>query len=535
MSKTSNFFKTTAILSTALFTLLGGCLVEEPIDYTTATNTVSDDGAQQDTDVFDSTAPTAVSVLIDNGAASTNTTAVTLDMSATDDVAVTDYYASESAATPQASDSGWESYQQSTAFTLSGSNSLGVFQRTVNVWFKDAAGNVSESVDASISLGVYDTTAPNAVSVVIDNGTESTSNATVTLTLSATDDQAVTGYYASESAVTPQAGDSGWDNYSTSVSYSFDNATAGTKTVNIWFKDAAGNVTQTHVSDLIVFQSLGKNNRIEAGNNNSCAISDNNTAICWGNFGWTSPISVPSDLGEISDIASGYLHACAIVADNSSVRCWGSNYSGEQNIPTGFGVVKDISAGGRSTCALLDNGSIDCWGSNSSGQYNVPSTDLKAVSLSSSKGDHYCATYEDSSVKCWGKNSENQSTVPSGLSNVKDISAGSFHTCAVLDNQSVECWGAKYTNSYYGLIDVPQNLGPATKLAVGWTHTCAILDNQSVECWGNNQDGQLNVPSGLTGAVEISSGNSHSCALIEDKSVQCWGSGSQAIVPPELR
>jgi len=236
MSKASNFFKTTAILSTALFTLLGGCLVEDPIDYTTATTSVSDDGGQQGGgDVFDSTAPVAVSLLIDNGAASTNTTAVTLDMSATDDVAVTDYYASESAATPQASDSGWQSYQQSTSFTLSGSNSLGVFQRTVNVWFKDAAGNVSGSVGASISLSVFDTTAPNAVSVVIDGGADNTTSSSVTLTLSATDDQAVTQYFASESAVTPQAGDSGWDNYSTSVAYSFDNDTAETKTVNVWF------------------------------------------------------------------------------------------------------------------------------------------------------------------------------------------------------------------------------------------------------------------------------------------------------------
>ena len=53
MSKASNFFKTTAILSTALFTLLGGCLVEEPIDYTTATGSVSDDGGQQEGGVLD--------------------------------------------------------------------------------------------------------------------------------------------------------------------------------------------------------------------------------------------------------------------------------------------------------------------------------------------------------------------------------------------------------------------------------------------------------------------------------------------------
>jgi hypothetical protein len=125
----------------------------------------------------------------------------------------------------------------------------------VNVWFKDAAGNVSESVDASISLGVYDTTAPTAVSVVIDGGADNTTSSSVTLTLSATDDQAVTNYYASESAVTPQAGDSGWDNYSTSVSYSFDNDTAETKTVNVWFKDAAGNVSGSVADSISLIES----------------------------------------------------------------------------------------------------------------------------------------------------------------------------------------------------------------------------------------------------------------------------------------
>ena len=35
MSKTSNFFKTIAILSTALLSLLGACAIDDPIDYTT--------------------------------------------------------------------------------------------------------------------------------------------------------------------------------------------------------------------------------------------------------------------------------------------------------------------------------------------------------------------------------------------------------------------------------------------------------------------------------------------------------------------
>ena len=36
MSTTSNFFKTSAILSTALLSLLGACAIDDPIDYTTS-------------------------------------------------------------------------------------------------------------------------------------------------------------------------------------------------------------------------------------------------------------------------------------------------------------------------------------------------------------------------------------------------------------------------------------------------------------------------------------------------------------------
>ena len=158
-------------------------------------------------------------------------------------------------------------------------NSLGVYLKKVNAWFKDAAGNVSESVSASISLGVYDTTAPTAVSVVIDNGTASTTNATVTLTSDATDDVGVTEYFASESSTTPQAVESGWDNYSTSVRCTFDNDTIETKTVNAWFKDAAVNVSGS-VADKIERVGLsGVADRMSAGYN-TCAIkADDSGAV----------------------------------------------------------------------------------------------------------------------------------------------------------------------------------------------------------------------------------------------------------------
>lgn len=102
----------------------------------------------------DTTAPTNTtsSNFINGGASSATSTSVTLALSATDTVGVTAYYASETSNTPSAS--GWTavtsttSYSASVSFTLS----TGDGTKTVYIWFKDAAGNVSAAVSDSITL-----------------------------------------------------------------------------------------------------------------------------------------------------------------------------------------------------------------------------------------------------------------------------------------------------------------------------------------------------------------------------------------------
>jgi hypothetical protein len=533
MSKTSNFFKTTTILSTALLlSLLAGCLADNPIDYTTgavAASPSDSNPAGENNNILDVTAPTASVLLIDNGAASTNTTAVALDFDATDDVAVTDYYASESAATPQASDSGWESYQQSTSFTLSGSSSLGVFPRTVYVWFKDAAGNVSESVDASISLGVYDTTAPTAVSVVIDNGTDNTTSSSVTLTLLATDDQAVTNYYASESAVTPQAGDSGWDNYSTSVSYSFDNATAGTKTVNVWFKDAAGNVSEIYENqiELVRYVIAGS---IAAGDN-TCIIKNDNTVQCWGKND-KGQSNVPADLGQVSSIEGGGYHTCAVKVDGTA-RCWGDNGDGQSTIPSNLGPVTSISAGAYHTCAVKVDKTAQCWGWNFYGQSNVPS-DLGQVSSIIAGGTHTCAIKSDATARCWGRNWYGESNVPNDLGLVKSIAANSYNTCAIKVDGGVRCFGGNGS----GQNDVPADLGSAEIISSSGESHCVILtDSGNTRCWGRNNYGQSEPPSDLGTVSSIASGRWHACAIKSNGGVQCWGYNAEgrSTVPADFQ
>ena len=103
---------------------------------------------------IDSESPSNPGVLINNGDSSTNSSSVSLKLSATDNTGITGYYLSGSSNTPSASVSGWNSvssttsYSATVSYTLSGSSGT----QTVYVWYKDASGNVSSAASDSITL-----------------------------------------------------------------------------------------------------------------------------------------------------------------------------------------------------------------------------------------------------------------------------------------------------------------------------------------------------------------------------------------------
>lgn|GEM_PF-3105370 len=108
---------------------------------------------------IDTTAPTNPSISINSGDSTTDSTSVTLHLSAADGAGVTAYHVSETSTTPAATAAGWitvsstNSYSADISFDLSSS----VGSKTVYVWFKDATGNVSESANASIALTIVTT------------------------------------------------------------------------------------------------------------------------------------------------------------------------------------------------------------------------------------------------------------------------------------------------------------------------------------------------------------------------------------------
>ncbi|MBF0286176.1 MAG: hypothetical protein HQM14_00040 [SAR324 cluster bacterium] len=255
------------------------------------------------------------------------------------------------------------------------------------------------------------------------------------------------------------------------------------------------------------------------------------------------------------------------------------NNSSPTAVPSSTGCYQ-VSSGNNHTCALLSNGTIKCWGKGDQGQLgnnttsdqNIPVlvknedlTSLTGAIQVTTGASHSCALLDDKSVKCWGKGSSGQlgnagiastssSTVltVTGLTTVKQISAGGDHTCALLEDKSVKCWG----NADQGQLGDGQNstnqhtpvavdsINTATQISSGDNHTCALLEDKTIRCWGNGSLGELgngkdsasfggssyieNKPvtvSNMYAAIQISAGESHTCALLQDK-VQCWGDGS---------
>ncbi len=178
----------------------------------------------------DSTAPTVTLFTIPATASST-TVAVTA-FTATDNAAVTGYLVSESATAPAASAAGWTA-SAPTSFTFSAAGS-----KTAYAWAKDAAGNISASRSAVVSISLPDVTAPVIGSFTMPATAIALSVPVSSIT--ATDAVGVTGYLISESATAPVASAAGW---TASAPTSFTFSAAGSKTAYAWAKDAAGNVS----------------------------------------------------------------------------------------------------------------------------------------------------------------------------------------------------------------------------------------------------------------------------------------------------
>ena len=123
------------------------------------------------------------------------------------------------------------------------------------------------------------------------------------------------------------------------------------------------------------------NNTYCDGDGTQCTNTDEGGKLGDGtNSSSTYPRAVSLPVGKTAiSIDVGADHSCAILDDNSAV-CWGMNTEGQLgdgttsnssvpvnvSMPSGIGFA-EISAGDRHTCAVALNGSVYCWGNHQEG------------------------------------------------------------------------------------------------------------------------------------------------------------------------
>lgn len=128
----------------------------------------------------------------------------------------------------------------------------------IDQWDRCANTPLETAVDKygceAVCQGSDDAVSPFNPSILINNGDEITHSTTVSVSLSADDNVGVIAYLLSEDATQPSEWDSRWTNvvfgqqYSDTVEFGLDGS--GDGILYAWFKDTAGNVSQT-VSDSI--------------------------------------------------------------------------------------------------------------------------------------------------------------------------------------------------------------------------------------------------------------------------------------------
>jgi hypothetical protein len=162
-------------------------------------------------------------------------------LTATDNVAVTGYLVNESATAPSPTATGW-SAAAPTSYTCTTAGG-----KTLYAWAKDAAGNVSASKTATVTITLSDATKPTITAFTVP-ATATTLTVPIT-TFTATDNVAVTGFLVNESSTTPSATAAGW---SSTAQTSYTCTTAGSKTLYAWAKDAAGNVSASRNATVVI-------------------------------------------------------------------------------------------------------------------------------------------------------------------------------------------------------------------------------------------------------------------------------------------
>ena len=218
----------------------------------------------------------------------------------------------------------------------------------------------------------------------------------------------------------------------------------------------------------------------------ACGLNDAGEIVCWALAG--SEV-VPPPAGEFTRLAAGGRHICAVGSDNV-IRCWDDYpYSRFRSKPTYSPreEVVDLGVGYDFACGLSTSGSVQCWGNivDSWEWPQLPRGRFSQVVIGRND-DEVCGLRENGVALCWGYTLAGKWTPPGPYS---QISVGSSYACGVRLDGAVGCWGEGYPDEFVGeREDEPEVVrerldGPFVQVDVHADEACAVRADGSVACW----------------------------------------------------
>ncbi len=308
--------------------------------------------------------------------------------------------------------------------------------------------------------------------------------------------------------------------------------------------------------------------RVSAGGENTCAITNGGAVKCWGQnrngeVGDASFVTrnVPTDLlgfgGKQADlgIASRLATVPAIAGSASRIDLRISNAGPEDAANMRLIVAVDE----RSRSAAVVSEPAGC--AVTDAYLSCPLDDLKAGFArdfsfeveSTVPGEiKLTASVHGLQTDPSPENNRVGIAIRAGLDNsdfaLVSVAAGGEHTCGIDGDGAVYCWGndrfgalGRGEQAYGTAVSSPGRVSGLERgvaaLSAGSTHSCVVDADESVVCWGGNQFGQIG--NGLTGQGEhdpatvnlpvrgaelVAAGSHHSCAVVRTGAVYCWGS-----------
>lgn len=265
---------------------------------------------------------------------------------------------------------------------------------------------------------------------------------------------------------------------------------------------------------------------ISAGWQDTCAITTDGAAYCWGIDSYGSLGSGASSgtatfaptpslvIGGFAFVrlSSGYLQTCGLTRAGAVV-CWGLVATGTPAIMAAYAgrSIAGMNVGGSGAydpCFMETSGATYCKVSRDS-----LATDL-AFTATSISLSHSCALTRDGRAYCWGSNDEGQ------------LGKG--------DSTDVTCGGIPCHDGPFAVTGGLTFLS----ISVGQQHSCGVTTAHDVYCWGEGTYGQLGdgtlthrgvtprkVSGGLSFAA-VTAGYVSSCGLTMDGFAYCWGQGA---------